>query len=77
MKIYGASWCGDCKRILYFLGSRNIKFEYVDIDQDPDAKDYVASVNPNGFASIPVVEIDKVKILIEPTVSELEDALKL
>lgn len=77
MKIYGAEWCADCKRIMFYLDSKNIDYMYIDIDSDKDAKTFVMNVNPNGYASIPVLELSNQKILIEPTIQDIISELNL
>ena len=36
IKVYGASWCPDCRRAKRFLGDQRISFEWHDIEVDPD-----------------------------------------
>lgn len=78
IKLFGAEWCGDCTRAKFILQKNNIAYEYIDIDQDKTAQEYVTKVNPEGNQSIPVIEIiigDKKTILIEPSPTELETTL--
>jgi mycoredoxin len=49
--VYGASWCGPCQQVKKYLNDRDISFDYVDIDEDPEAM-------PEGYTSIPVIEFD-------------------
>ncbi|MBP9758670.1 thioredoxin family protein [Candidatus Dojkabacteria bacterium] len=75
--LYGALWCGDCSRAKFLLQKNNIEYEYIDIDHDEEAQEYVKKVNPDGNQSIPVIRIvgDTEKFLIEPSPAELEKAL--
>lgn len=73
IKIYGATWCGDYYRVTFFFEQHNMKFEYIDIDSNPQAEQYVIDINPNGFRSIPVVEINSI-CLIEPSFEDLAKA---
>ena len=72
IKLYGTSWCGDCVRVRFFLMTNNVDFEYIDIDQDDEASDYVISINPQKNRSIPVL-VYKESVLIEPTLKQLGD----
>ncbi len=36
IRIYGASWCPDCRRAKRFLGDQRVPFEWHDIEVDPD-----------------------------------------
>ena len=39
--MYGADWCGDCRRSTAFLKSHNVEFNYIDIELDEAASDKV------------------------------------
>lgn len=66
IKLYGADWCADCFRIKWFLENHKIHHEYIDIEDDELAADFVVKVNPDGNKSIPVIVFDDGEILIEP-----------
>ena len=74
MTVYGAPWCPDCRRAKQFLGEQRVPYEWVDIDLDEEARDYVQSVN-DGKQIIPTIVFEDGSILVEPDNSEL--ALKL
>jgi mycoredoxin len=71
IKVYGADWCGDCLRAKFILDANEIKYEYIDVDINQEAKEYVIRVNPNGYRSIPVIVFINGDILIEPSTGEL------
>lgn len=71
--VFGAAWCGDCKRVQSLLTERGIRYEYMDIDSNPAAK-VVAQHFTNGRSAIPVVVWDN-KVLEEPSNDELLSAL--
>jgi glutaredoxin len=75
IKIYGAKWCGDVYRILFYFDKKELPFQYFDIDEDKSAEEFVIKINPEGNRSIPVVVLEDESILIEPTISELEEKL--
>lgn len=35
IRVYGASWCGDCRRAKRFLSDQRIPYEWHDIEQEP------------------------------------------
>ena len=74
MTVYGAPWCPDCKRAKQFLGEQRVPYDWVDIDLDERARDYVQAVN-DGKQIIPTIVFEDGSLLVEPTNSEL--ALKL
>lgn len=74
--MYGASWCPDCKRSKDFLDSRQIKYDYIDIDTVSGAADKVAEIN-NGLKRIPTIVFSDGSVLVEPTNKELAEKLSL
>ena len=76
MKIvmYGASWCGDCRRSRAFLDEQNIEYDYINIEEDPAAAEKVVALT-KGFRSIPTIVMPDGKVLIEPSNEELAEAL--
>jgi mycoredoxin len=45
LMVYGAPWCGDCKRAKKFLGALLAHYDWVDIEQDADGLALVERVN--------------------------------
>ena len=74
--MYGTSWCGDCYRSRNVLEKNNIEFEWVDIDLDREASEFVKQVN-NGNRSVPTIIFPEGDKLVEPSRQELEDRLGL
>lgn len=72
--IYGASWCPDCKRSKDFLDSKQIKYDYIDIDTVSGAADKVAEIN-NGLKRIPTIVFSDGSVLVEPSNRELENKI--
>jgi len=52
--MYGAEWCGDCRRSKKFLDANNVKYNYIDVEADASASDKVIEIN-GGMRSIPVI----------------------
>ncbi len=74
--MYGALWCGDCRRAKKFFDEREIAYDWYDIDQDPVAREYVVKVN-NGRRTIPTILFSDGSILVEPSDAELADKLQI
>jgi glutaredoxin 3 len=53
--IYGAEWCGPCHMTKHYLESKDIKYNYIDVDKDP-AKGMEA-VEKSGQRAIPIIDI--------------------
>ena len=74
VKVYGAPWCPDCRRSKQFLGEQRVHYEWIDVDKDPNALDYVKEVN-DGKQIIPTIVFEDGSILVEPTNAELATKL--
>jgi glutaredoxin-like protein len=74
--IYGADWCGDCKRARRILNQSQVSYEWIDIDKDKEAEQYVIKTN-RGFRSIPTILFPDGTILVEPSNSALTQKLKV
>jgi glutaredoxin-like protein len=74
--VYGADWCGDCRRARRFLQQHNIPFEWINVDQNKQAEQYVLSIN-RGMRSIPTIVFEDGSILVEPSNAKLAEKLSL
>ena len=72
--VYATRWCFDCKRSEKFLRKNRIEFRKVDIDQDPEGREYVMKVN-DGSRSVPTIVFPDGSILVEPSNAELAEKL--
>lgn len=68
--IYGADWCGDCRRAKRWFEHNEIAFTWVDLEANPEKIDEVVRYN-NGRKSIPVVVFPDGTHLTEPADAEL------
>ena len=68
--VYGAPWCPDCTRAKQFLGEQRVRYNWIDIDQNEDARAYVQKVN-DGKQIIPTIIFEDGSLLVEPSNSEL------
>ncbi len=68
--VYGAPWCPDCRRAKQFLGEQRIAYEWIDIDLNEAARDYVQQVN-DGKQIIPTIIFEDGSLLVEPSNAEL------
>jgi mycoredoxin len=75
IKMYGAEWCGDCRRSKRFLDSNNVTYEYIDVEADPSASDKVIEIN-GGQRSIPVILFSDGSHLTEPSDNDLKAKLE-
>ena len=76
IKVYGASWCGDCRRAKRFLGDQRIAYEWHDIEHEP-AHLGSSSAKNDGNNIIPTIVFPDGSHLSEPSNEELADKLGL
>jgi len=76
IKVYGASWCPDCRRAKRFLGDQRISFEWHDIEVDPDGVRTVQEHN-DGNDIIPTIIFPDGSHLSEPSNEELAEKIGL
>jgi glutaredoxin-like protein len=74
--IYGAYWCPDCRRSKRFLSEHQIAYDWVDIEQDDEARTYVEKLN-HGKRIIPTITFGDGSFLVEPSNAELAQKLNL
>ncbi len=72
--VYGASWCGDSRRTRRQLDSLGIPYEFIDVDADPAASDWITEQN-GGKRLTPTVKLND-QLLFEPTNAQMENALQ-
>ena len=74
IRVFGAPGCPDCKQSRQFLNEQRVQYEWLDIDQDEDARQYVQQVN-DGKQIIPTIVFPDGSFLVEPSNAELADKL--
>lgn len=74
--VYGADWCGDCRRSKRFLNLQNIPYTWVDVDQDKEAETFVREKN-GGKRVIPTIIFEDGSFIVEPSDEELANKLGL
>jgi mycoredoxin len=74
--VYGTTWCGDTRRARRVLDENSIDYEWVDIDQDSQARKYVEEVN-HGYRSVPTIVFPDGSMLVEPSTNELMKKLEI
>lgn len=72
--VYGAQWCGDCRRATAWLRRNGVPFTEIDVEHDEVAR--ARAVELSGRRNIPVVVLPDGGILVEPTDAELAAALR-
>ena len=74
--VIGATWCPDCRRAKEFLSGQRVAYDWIDLEQHPDATELVERIN-GGSRSIPTILFPDGSHLTEPGNDELADKLGL
>ncbi|MEJ7710566.1 MAG: glutaredoxin family protein [Pyrinomonadaceae bacterium] len=74
IKVYGAGWCGDTKRTLRQLDALGLKYEYIDVEEDAQASEWVKAQN-HGKELKPTLDMNGA-VLSVPSNDELKQALQ-
>lgn len=76
IRMYASPRCEDSAIARDRLRALGIPFEEVNVDEEPEAAAYVERLN-NGFRSTPTIVFgNEVLVVVEPTVEDLDDALR-
>ncbi len=68
--MYGADWCGDCRRAKTFLEGNAVPYAYVDLVEHPLLIEEVMRRN-DGARNIPVIVFPDGSHLTEPSNDDL------
>lgn len=67
--LFGADWCGDCRRSKAFLTAAGVEFDYIDLVATPEEADRAQAIS--GRKNIPVIVFPSGDVLVEPSNDEL------
>jgi thioredoxin reductase (NADPH) len=76
LTLYGTQWCSDCKRTKQFLGEQRVRYNWVDVESDPDGLAFIEQAQDGGH-SVPTLRFDDGTVLVEPSNGELAAKLGL
>ncbi|MEI7779845.1 MAG: FAD-dependent oxidoreductase [Actinomycetes bacterium] len=74
IKVYGATWCPDCRRAKAFLAAHRVDYQWIDLDTHPEAVAEVEARN-SGKRIIPTIIFPDGRFTAEPSNDELADLL--
>lgn len=74
--MFSTTWCGYCKRLKSQLDREGIGYTEVNIEHQPDAADYVMSVN-NGNQTVPTVIFPDGTAATNPSLAEVKSRLSV
>jgi glutaredoxin-like protein len=73
--MYGADWCGDCRRSKRLLEELDVQITHIDVEEDLAAADKVIEIN-GGAKSIPVIVFPDGTHMTEPSDNDLKAKLQ-
>jgi thioredoxin reductase (NADPH) len=76
IQVYGAAWCGDCRRAKKFLADQRVSYEWHDIEQNPELIPFIQEKN-DGKNIIPTIVFPDGSFLAEPSNEELANKIGL
>jgi mycoredoxin len=74
LTMYTTNWCAYCRRLKGQLAAEGIEIAEVNIEEHPDAADYVMSVN-GGFQTVPTVLFPDGSALTNPSMTAVKQRL--
>ena len=72
--MFGAEWCGVCRRTKAQLDGLGIAYTYIDLEADPAAADVAREIS--GRTNIPVVVYPDATHHVEPSNADVEAKLR-
>lgn len=74
LTMYSTTWCGYCHRLRSQLDREGIAYTVIDIEQDPNAADFVMSVN-GGNQTVPTMRFADGSALTNPSIIQVKERL--
>lgn len=68
--IFGADWCGDCRRAKLVFDRAGAPYRYVDLVDDPEAAEVARDIS--GRTNIPVILYSDGSHQVEPSNAEMQ-----
>ncbi|MCY7413138.1 MAG: NrdH-redoxin [Salinibacterium sp.] len=72
--MYGADWCGDCRRAKAVFDANSVDYEYIDLEAVPEAADAAKAIS--GRTNIPVITFPDGTHQVEPSNAQLMEKLR-
>lgn len=73
IQVYGADWCGDCRRTERLLKELNVSYTKLDVEKDDALRDKAIEIS--GKQSIPVVVFPDGEYFVEPSDPQMREKL--
>lgn len=77
IKIYGSEECPYCKKLKKYLKILRVPYNYVDVDDEKNEKEYLDAINIVGHNMIPLVKIDESFLSPDKEFTSIPEAVKI
>jgi len=74
IQIYGTDWCGLTRELREYLMRSRFEYDYLNIDRDDDAQQFVLHMN-DGRRRFPLVVVQH-RVVTQPTVAILQRIIR-
>lgn len=74
LTMYSTTWCGYCHRLKSQFDREGIAYTVIDIEQDPNAADFVMGVN-GGNQTVPTIRFSDGSALTNPSIIAVKERL--
>jgi mycoredoxin len=71
--MFTTTWCGICVHTKRYLKSKNVDFEEIDIEEQPQYGDMIEELT-GGYRTVPTVDIGG-RLMVNPSRREIDEAL--
>lgn len=71
--MFGADWCGDCRRAKSVFGELGVDYQWIDLVADPDAAEIAEEIS--GRKNIPVITYPDGSHQVEPSSEDMKAKL--
>jgi len=72
--MYTTTWCGFCKNLKRQLGKAGVEITEVDIERDPEAAQFVETVN-GGNQTVPTLLFPDGSTMVNPSATQVQAKL--
>lgn len=69
IRIFGADWCGDCRRAKRVFGEAEVAYEWIDLIETAEAAEIAAEIS--GRKNIPVITYPDGTHQVEPSDADM------
>ena len=73
VRMFTTTWCGICVHTKRYLMTKNVDFEEIDIEEQPQYGDMIEELT-GGYRTVPTLDIDG-RLMVNPSRREIDEAL--